>query len=122
MDGYYVNSEFKFNMFRETFGAVDATVLSTCTSEGNHKVRESPFYEACYVMVGQIVYSIEEVKYFAVVFEEQFNGLVESRHVFIGFEFTGIRDCAAVEHVSAPVAGRIVGDAVLIGETKDSYC
>ena len=73
------------------------------------------------MLVGQGIDMIEEFQYLSVVLKETDNRFVKSSQLLVGLIASGIVRTAAIEHVATPVARRIFGNTLAIGEAVDQH-
>ena len=100
-------------------GGIDGTVLAAGTSEAYHEVAESSFHVSFDGSIHQGVGMFQEREDFTVVFQKLDDRCIQTRERFVAFVLARIVHGTAIEHITAPVAGRVVGDAFLVGEAHD---
>ena len=64
---------------------------------------------------------VEKLEYLAVVLKKLYHLVVEARKRLVALILAGVVDGAAVKHVAAAVARRVVGDAFLVGEAHHAH-
>ena len=71
--------------------------------------------------IGKFIDAVEERQYLAVVLEETYYRLVESRQLFVWLVTTGIVCAAAVEHIATAIARLVLRNAFAIRKTEDAH-
>ena len=117
----HLDVEFLVDMLCHVLRAVDRTVLSAGASEANHQIRESALLVAFHRGVDKGIGVVEKLEYLAVVLKKLYHLVVEARKRLVALILAGVVDGAAVKHVAAAVARRVVGDAFLVGETHHAH-
>ena len=117
-----LNTEPLVEVFGQMLGTIDAAVLPSRTAEGEHERGEASVEVSLYVKVGQPIDAVEESEYFSVLFQEIDDGTVEPSQLLVGGVTAGVVGRAAVEHVTASVARRVVRYTLLrlVGERIDA--
>ena len=114
----HLDAVFPMEMFGEVLCGIDATVLASSAAEREHQVGESALDESLHMEVGQTIDALQKIEQFAVLFQKVDDGLVESRQLLVLLVTTWVVGAAAVEHISASIARRVLGESSLEGETR----
>ena len=101
--------------------AVGRTVLAAGTPERDLQVGEAAADETLHMGVDQREHVPEESEDLAVGLEELLHLPVQACHGTETLVFPGIVYGTAVEDVASSVAGQVVRDALLVGETVDMH-
>ena len=104
MADIHLYTELLVDVFGEMLGRINAAVLASCASEGEHQVGESAVDIALYVCVGKLVYAVEEGEYLSVVLKEADDGLVQSGELLVRLVTSGIVSGTTVEDVASAIA------------------
>lgn len=104
MADIHLYTELLVDVFGEMLGRINAAVLASCASEGEHQVGESAVDIALYVCVGKLVYAVEEGEYLSVVLKEADDGLVQSGELLVRLVSTWIVGGTTVEDVASAIA------------------
>lgn len=107
---------FRFEMLRQMLGTIDRTVLPAGTTERDLKIRKIAFDKALHMVIHETIDRIQEGKYFSVMLEEVYHRLIQSRQGFVLVVFAGIMGRAAVEYITATIAGFVSRNAPFKGE------
>lgn len=101
--------------------AVNGTMLTAGAAESNLQGGKAALQEAACVVRDKGLRVLQEGKDLTVLLQETDDGLVAAGKLFILLVLAGIVRSAAVENVSASVAGRVLRDAFFEGKTIDAY-
>ena len=107
---------FAVQVFREVLGGIDAAMLAACAAESEHEMCETALHESLHMEVGQSIDALEEVDQLSVLLQEVDHGLVESCQLFVLLIASWIVGAAAVEHITATIAGGVFWKSFLEGE------
>ena len=107
------DAELPVEVFGHVLRTIDGAMLTASTAKGNLQVGETAVNPALHMEIDQGIDAGEELENFSVALQEIDDGLVESRQVFVLGIASWIVGAAAVEDISAAIAGDIVGDAFL---------
>lgn len=109
------------NVFGQMLGAINASVLSSRTSEAEHKTGESALNVPLDVGVGKFVDTVQEEQNLTVVLKEADNGFVQACKLLVRFIASGVVRASAVKHISATISAFVLWYAVSIGEAEHLY-
>ena len=112
----HLDVKLRVQMLREMLRGIDRPMLSAGTSEANHQVGEAPVDITFHRGIYDLTDVFEEGRDLPVVFQEPDHGLIQSGEVIVTLVFPGIVDRPAIEHESAAVTARVIGDSFLVGE------
>ena len=105
----------------QRFRTIDGAVLAAGTAETDLQVAESPGDVTLDVREDERLDGSHEFLHLAVLFQECDHVQVASGRVLEAVVFPGIVHAAAVEDVAAAVAGLVLRDPFLVGETVDVH-
>ena len=109
------------NVLGQVLCAVNASVLSSRTSEAEHKAGESALNVPLDVSVGKFVDTVQEEQNLAIVLKETDDRLVQAGELLVRLVASGVVRASAIEDISASVAAFILRNAVSIGEAEHFY-
>ena len=72
----HLNAKLTMDMLGKMLGAVDTTVLTTCTTEGEHQRGEATLDVSAYMGIGKFIHTIKERQNLTVILQETDNGLI----------------------------------------------
>ena len=102
-------------------GTIDGTVLTAGATEADLKVGEATLNPALGMEIDDGIDVRKELEYFAVLLKEVDDGTVKTRKCLVLFITSRVVRRAAVEHVTATIAGSVFGNAFLERERVYSY-
>ena len=109
------------NVLGQVLCAVNASVLSSRTSEAEHKAGESALDIPLDVSVGKFVDAMQEEQNLTVVLKEADNGFVQACKLLVRFIASGVVRASAVKHISATISAFVLWYAISIGEAEHLY-
>ena len=92
-------------------------MLATGASKTYRKVGESALDVTLHRGIDQGIDMLKEGGYFAILFKELNDGLVEAGKGLVALVLARIVHRTTVEHIATTVAGSVFGDAFLVGKT-----
>lgn len=101
-------------MLGQMLRTVNRTMLSAGASKAEHQRREAAFYIPLDVFVGQSVHALQEFQYLAIVLEEAYHWLVQSRQLLVRLITAWVVCASTVKNISSTVACRVLGNTFLI--------
>ena len=116
----HLHAIFLVQVMGQMLGTIYRTVLPASASEGEHEVGESAFEVTLHMGIGQLIDTVEECKYFSIVFQEVNHRLVEPCQFLVRLVAAGIVCAAAIEHVASTIATEVFGDATLVAEAEEN--
>ena len=108
-------------MLGQVLRAVDTAVLPARAAKAEHQAGEAALDVAAHVMVGQLVDTIEELQYLAIVFQKADDGRIQSRELLVGLITTRVVGAAAIKHIATAIARRVFRYALAEGKAIDPY-
>ena len=100
------------NVLGQVLCAVNASVLSSRTSEAEHKTGESALDIPLDVGVGKLVDTVQKEQNLAIVLKETDDRLVKAGELLIRLVASGVVRATAIEDISASVAAYILSFAL----------
>ena len=105
----------------EALGAVGGAVLAAGAAEADLQMGEAALEEAFHVGIDQGIDMVQEAEDLAVLLQELDDRRIQAGELLEPFVLPGIVHAPAVEHIPAPVSGRILGNPLLEGKTVNSH-
>ena len=97
-------------------GGVNGAVLASGAAEAYHEVGESPIHVPLDGGIHDLIDMLQEGGDLAVLLQELDHRFIQTCEMVITLILTRVVDGSAVEYEAAPIATRVVGDALLVGE------
>ena len=116
MDEVNLHVVFLFQVFGQVFGAIDRAVLTAGATERDLQMVKTSLEEPFYMVVHQFINRFQECKNLAVLLKKINYRLVQARHLHKLLVLAGVVGRAAIEHISASIAGSVSRYAFLIRE------
>ena len=113
----YLNAKLLMDMLGKMLRGIDGAMLSTRAAEREHQRCKTTLHIAAHVSIRQLIDGIEESKNFTIILQEADNWLIKSRQLLVRFVATRVVGAATIEHITAPVARFILGNALAVRET-----
>ena len=107
---------FLLQMLRQMFGAIDGSVLASRTAESHLQMFKTALDKPLYMMIHEGIDRLKERENLAVLLQKIYHRLIQTRQGFVFVILTGIMGASAIKHISAAIAGPVLGDTALIGE------
>ena len=117
MDEPHLHTKLPMQMFGYMLCTVNRTMLSARASERNGKAGKPTLHITLDRSIDQGIHMLQKDRNFSVIFQETDHRFVQSGQRFIAFVLSGIVDGPAIEHKTAPIAGRIFRYTFFIRET-----
>ena len=116
MNQFYFNAVFIVEVLGQVFGAIYRAVLTAGATERDLQVVKTSLEEPFYMVVHQFIDRFQERKNLTVLLKKINYRLVQTRHLHKLLVLAGVVGRAAIEHISASIAGSVSRYAFLIRE------
>ena len=112
---------FLLQMLRQMFGAIDGSVLASRTAESHLQMFKTALDKPLYMMIHEGIDRLEESEDLAVLLQKIYHRLIQPRQGFVFVILTGIMGASAIKHISAAIAGLVLGNAAFKREGVNGY-
>ena len=117
VDEVHFHGIFRHQVFRQVLGTVGGTVLAAGAAETHLKVGEAAGEETLHVRIDQGIDVVQEAEYLPVLLQELNYGGIQACQLLEPLVLSGIVHGPAIKYIPSPVPRRVLGNALLIGET-----
>ena len=109
---------FPVQVFGKMLSAINAAMLATGAAERKHQIGETALYVTLGMLVCQLIHAFEESQNLTIVFQETYHRLIQSCQFLVWLIPSRIVGAAAIKHITAAIAARILWNAFAIRKTE----
>ena len=117
----HFHAKFAIKMLCQMLRGIHTSVLSARAAEGEHDISKTTLQVAAHMRISEAIHTLKKCDNLSVVFQETNHGLIQSRKILIRLIAAGVMCAAAIKHITAPIAARILGNAFVKREAEYSH-